>query len=216
MKYTIDTTLMDTIDTEEKAYWLGFFYADAYNNEKRARLVLELQAEKCAKFFGKPRDPFIQYKNKGKYIAYRLELNSRHLSNQLKEKGCYAAKSFTLTFPTWLKPKLINHFVRGYFDGDGCLYIHQDQLNISIVSTKEFNSSIQDILKQIGVNSKIRFRTYKHNTCDLDSGGSRQIIKFCKWLYKDATIFLERKKSIYDNYALTHTPRFKTDLLLTP
>lgn len=206
---------MDNIDAEEKAYWLGFFYADAYNNEKLGRIVIELQEQdkkhlqKCAKFFGQPRDPFIQYKNKGKYIAYRLELNSKHLTKVLADKGCHKAKSFNIFFPNWLNQELIRHFIRGYFDGDGCIHIHQDQLNISIVSTKEFNEYLQKTLKEISVNSQMYFpERYSDNTCRLDFGGSRQVKRFCDWIYKDATIYLDRKYELFKSYCENHKFKF--------
>lgn len=216
MKYLIDKHIMDKIDTEEKAYWLGFFYADAYNNERRARIVIELQERdrahlvKCANFFGHPREPFKQIKNGGKYIAYRLELNSRHLSNTLKQHGCHQTKSFNITFPEFLSKDLIHHFVRGYFDGDGCIYVNTscDQLGIEIVSTREMVDELHNILKTIEVNSYINTRKrYTNNTWRIESGGSKQILRFCEWLYKDATIFLDRKYNIYTEYKLTHTPR---------
>jgi len=219
MKYSIDKTLMDKIDTEEKAYWLGFFYADAYNNEKLGRLVVELQEQdknhlyKCANFFGQPREPFIQYKNKGKYIAYRLELNSKHLTKSLSSHGCHQAKSFNIVFPEWLAQKFIRHFVRGYFDGDGCICIHQDQLNILIVSTKEIVESLQTLIKRLNVKGHISHpKRYTKNTYRLDFGGSRQVLRFCEWIYKDATIYLDRKYELYVSYKKTHTPRFKETL----
>lgn len=206
---------MDTIDTEEKAYWLGFFYADAYNKEKTGQIIIELQErdknhlEKCARFFGNPRDPFLQFKNKGKYKAYRLELNGRYLSNNLKEKGCHGAKSFNIIFPDWLPKILIKHFIRGYFDGDGCINIHQDQLNVSIVSTKEFNLILQKLLKPININSQMYFpKRYSDNTCRLDFGGSRQVKRFCDWIYADANIYLQRKYDLYKSYCSTHVFRF--------
>lgn len=218
MKYKIDKNLMDNIDSEEKAYWLGFFYADAYNNEKLGRLVIELQEHdknhltKCAKFFGKPRKPFKQIKNKGKYIAYRLELNSKHLTKMLADKGCHQTKSFDITFPFWIDKNLIRHFIRGYFDGDGCLYVNksEDQLGMHITSTKEMITAIHDLLmKELNINSYISYpEKYTGNTCRLDSGGSRRISKFCEWLYEGATIFLDRKRKIYQSYKQTHKPRF--------
>lgn len=215
-KYSVNEKLMDNIDTEEKAYWLGFFYADAYNKEKTGQIIIELQERdrlhlsKCANFFGNPRQPFVQLKNKGKYIAYRLELNSKYLSKNLKSKGCHGAKSFNITFPEWLNINLIHHFIRGYFDGDGCIYIHQDQLGIEIVSTKEILDSIQNILKPLGVNSHISHpKKYTNNTYRLDFGGSRQSKIFCDWIYQNATIYLDRKYHLFQSYCENHIFRFK-------
>lgn len=218
MKYSINKNLMDNIDTEEKAYWLGFFYADAYNNEKLGRMVIELQERdkehlyKCAKFFGQPREPFIQNKNGGKYIAYRLELNSKHLTKSLAGVGCHQTKSFNIIWPEWLDKNLVRHFLRGYFDGDGCLYVNKsdDQLGMSIVSTKEMIQSMKDILfEKAKLNSYISHpERYTNNTYRLDSGGSRQVLRFCDWIYKDATVFLDRKHQIYTEYKSTHIPRF--------
>jgi len=218
MKYSINKNLMDNIDAEEKAYWLGFFYADAYNNEKLGRIVIELQErdkshlDKCAKFFGQPREPFLQLKNKGKYIAYRLELNSKILTKSLAAKGCHQTKSFDISFPQWLDQKLIRHFIRGYFDGDGCVHINKanNQLNILFVSTKDMIDNIKQLLKSLGVNSYISHpKKYTGNTYRLDSGGSRQVIKFYDWIYKDATIYLDRKYHLFKTYCEGHTFKFK-------
>lgn len=209
---------MDCIDTEEKAYWLGFFYADAYNNEKLGRLVIELQEKdknhlyKCAAFFGKPRKPFVQLKNSGKYTSYRLELNSKHLTKSLAKLGCHQTKSFNIIYPKWIDERLTNHFIRGYFDGDGGLHINKsdDQMNIQIVSTQEMVLSFRNIFKsELGINSYVSHpKRYTNNTYRLDSGGSRQVKKFCDWIYKDATIYLDRKYNLFRSYCENHQFRF--------
>lgn len=190
---------MDSIDSEQKAYWLGFFYADAYNNEKRGRVVIELTEKdkehlnKCAKFFGKPREPFKQIKKD--CVSYRLELNSRHLTQNLKNKGCPQNKSKIIKFPKWLDKSLIRHFIRGYFDGDGSIYLdNQDQLQINIVSTKNMISEIKRILAEQNINSYIG---KSKSIWRLQSGGNKQIKNFCDWIYSDASIFLLRKHKIY-------------------
>lgn len=218
MKYSINKNLMDEINTEEKAYWLGFFYADAYNNEKLGRIVIELQERdkehlyKCAKFFGQPREPFEQIKNKGKYKSFRLELNSKHLTKSLAQRGCHKAKSFNIVFPEWLRPDLVRHFIRGYFDGDGGLHINKadNQMNIQIISTKEMVLEIQKIiLKETNCKSYITHpERYANNTYRMDSGGSRQVARFLKWIYQDATIYLDRKYELFKSYCDSHEFRF--------
>lgn len=213
MRYHIDDTLMDTIDTQEKAYWLGFFFADAYNNEKLGRVVIELAEKdrshltKCANFFGNPRTPFLQNKNHGKYVAYRLELNSRHLSRALTHLGCGQRKSFTIKFPI-LEKNLLPHFVRGYFDGDGSIYVRQDQLYAEMVSTNEMLLSMQKIFADIEVSSQIRNPPrYLNNTFVLYTGGSRQVTKLCHWMYGTAEVLLERKYKIFSEYEKIHVYR---------
>lgn len=206
MKYNINKNLFDAIDTEEKAYWLGFFYADAYNHEKRGRVVIELAEKdrehliKCAKFFGQPREPFKMLKNKGKYVAYRLELNSKYLCLRLKNLGCPQTKSLILDFPNWIDCNLIRHFIRGYFDGDGSIYIHQNQLHLSIISTKSFLLHTQcHLTKNIQINSQLRYESDNNeNIWTLYSGGTKQTLTFFNWIYADATIYLDRKYNIYE------------------
>jgi hypothetical protein len=207
-KYSTNQNIMNEIDSEEKAYWLGFFYADAYNKEKTGQIIIELQEQdhnhliKCAQFFGKPRDPFKQLKNGGKYTSYRLELNGRTLSNSLKSKGCHGGKSFDIIFPSWLESPLIKHFIRGYFDGDGCIYIHQKSLGIEFVSTKEMILSIQNILEtELQINSHItKPKRYKNNTYRLDFGGNLQSLRFCNWIYDNSTIYLDRKYKLFKEF----------------
>ena len=42
-KYEVNESFFDVIDTEEKAYFLGFLYADGYNNTDRNSVNLSLK-----------------------------------------------------------------------------------------------------------------------------------------------------------------------------
>jgi intein/homing endonuclease len=86
--------------------------------------------------------------------------------------GVIQAKTHTLTFPDFLKEDLIRHFIRGYFDGDGCLtgsyenYKNKEKKYfawcISIVGTTTFLNKIGEILKnEINVNHCLTTRNKK-------------------------------------------------------
>ena len=128
-KISSDDTLFEKIDTEEKAYWLGFLYADGnvYYNEKRVSYRIELGlAEKDLNHLEKFKK-FLNCTNEIKYRqnikAYRIMIGSKKMCNDLIKLGCVPNKSLILTFPTedQVPLELQRHFIRGYFDGDGCI-----------------------------------------------------------------------------------------------
>ena len=66
---------------------------------------------------------FTNYADQGWKNQWKLKINSKKLTQQLTKLGCVQAKSLILTWPQWLTDqKLQQHFIRGYFDGDGSLY----------------------------------------------------------------------------------------------
>ena len=127
-----DEHVFDSIDTEEKAYWLGFIWADGciasrdYNFEMA---LAEKDKEHLEKF-----NLFVKHKrsitkkickiNGKECIAYRSSFNSKHFWNTLNNYGCTPKKSLTLKFPKleiFKEPQFVYDFIRGYFDGDGCI-----------------------------------------------------------------------------------------------
>lgn len=93
--------------------------------------------------------------------------------------------------------KFINHLVRGYFDGDGCFSWKNKQQakwqpQITIVGTKDFLNGIN---KVANINYKI-CKSKSSNAYNIYISGTKVVQSFTNWLYKDATIFLERKRKI--------------------
>ena len=129
----------DVIDTEEKAYWLGFIFADGYiysspldTSKKRIDWNFELctkgddkeHMEKFAKAIGYNKELHVTKADKYGHTRCRVCLSSEILWRQLNSLGCTPRKSLTLKFPDediFKSKDLIRHFIRGYFDGDGCI-----------------------------------------------------------------------------------------------
>lgn len=107
-----------------------------------------------------------------------------------------------LTFPAddQVPKDLIPHFIRGYFDGDGCITSSKSNIKWSILGTSNFLSSIQDIMVEKLQLNKTKIYKAK-NIYSLEYKGRKQIKTIKEWLYNDATIFLERKYNKFLNYA---------------
>jgi len=218
-KYSFDENFFDVIDTEQKAYWLGFMYADGYILSKRKdhkrrnqsqsfgmslgiqdidaleNLKEDLQADNPINIYEVGQTSF-SYGNK----VARLLFTSQHTVDQLKEKGCSEQKTFTITFPSEnVVPKeLVHHFIRGYFDGDGSLsrYDLMNKWNLHFVGTYEFLMGIQEFF-HTNVKLDQRWPERNNNNYSLKYCGNQQIKRFMNILYEDAHRFMKRK---YDKY----------------
>ena len=216
-KYPIQEDFFDKIDTQEKAYILGLLYADGWNQTERNVIGIGLK-ESDKEILDKitsliqPTKPLGYYKkNKLKrgfensQNEYRLVIANKHISQRLVELGCGKAKTHNLTFPTeeQVPSCLIRHFVRGYFDGDGSVS-GDKQKQFNLVGTINFLLPLQQILmSELGFSKTKLDQRHKERDNEIRSlryCGINQCITFRDWLYKDATIYLERKYDIFHSY----------------
>jgi hypothetical protein len=204
-KYTLNNDYFQYIDNEHKAYWLGFMYADGFislnNNQKNVGISLgEKDLLHLDKFKNdiKATYPIKHYQSYGYGVVVdyvRLLMTSEKMFDDLANKGCCENKSLTLVFPTEQQvPKTLTpHFIRGYFDGDGSFAKCRQGYQVKICGTQEF---LRELLKQMNFQDQKLYKRHKNNFyCSV--GGKQQVIKIGDYLYKDATIFLERKHSRY-------------------
>jgi len=203
-KYDADDNFFDFVDSEEKAYILGFLYADGYNNTDLNYIEITLH-NKDIELLYKIRNilkcdrPLQKIKDTNKeYTHIRLNITSERLSQKLFELGCGKNKTFKIEFPIWLDESLYNHFIRGVFDGDGSVsfLIRDDSPEFNITGTEELLADVQNILiKECNLNKTklTKKKNSKTNIVAMRYSGTVNLIKIRRWLYKDATIYLERK-----------------------
>lgn len=204
-KKEVNGHFFDKIDTEEKAYWLGFFYADGYvgkNNEVELCLC-ERDKQHVAKFKEhiKSKHSIVRKKIclKGKvFYAYRISIKDTDLANGLKKHGCMNNKSYCIEMPQLKSKDLYRHFIRGFFDGDGAIMRKKDYVCISITSASEsFCNSLVSYCDEI-VGIKLFKKEYTNeNAFDLRTMARNEGIIFLHHLYDDCSVYLDRK---YDQY----------------
>lgn len=196
-KFPIDESVFEIIDTEEKAYWLGFWFADGYVSSNRNTVGVDLKPSDVNHL--EKLKEFLKWKGDIKVEETRCRLNFRNekIKNDLMKYGCIPNKSLILKFPKSIKEEFIPAFIRGYFDGDGCLCYTEKTLEVSVISTYEFLDTICDIVN-IDKN-RIYDLNKNKKTGRIVLSSKKDIENFLDYIYKDAHIYLDRKYEKYEN-----------------
>ncbi len=216
-RYTLNEKYFDKIDCPEKAYWLGYLYADGNvtsGNKRKytVRLFADIRDRECLEKLSielGSNKPIYWSKPSVTGQMGCVEFCSRHLVQSVIKLGLIPSKTFKLTFPTFLQPELQRHFIRGYLDGDGS--ISAKQPNLSFVGTKEFCLTLKKIIDdKFSTNAtiSIRHKERDNNIRQLAIGGRHKVKAILDWLYADATCFLERKYLKYKEISSEYNKRY--------
>lgn len=204
----------ENINTEQKAYWLGFIYADGcislgISNGYRLSIGLKISdrkhLQKLANIFESELKENIQYPDQvDEYKSIRFELCNKKIFKDLEKCGIKQRKSYeeTTNILDCVPDTLKHHFVRGIFDGDGNvgykIHSQNNYHDFNISGTKDILEKIQKLLIENIRLNKIKIHQMTDYCWKLQYGGKNNIKKFYNWLYKDSTIWLERKKHKFD------------------
>lgn len=196
--------VFQTIDTPEKAYWLGFIMADGcihiQNKEKMiGHFSIDIggaDVKHLYKFadFIEAQEDIVQHTTHsitGNDLVH-VQLCCAATLQDLYNLGLRPNKSGK---ETWIKTPYPADFIRGCYDGDG--YIKKDLHSIGLVGSSQLLSKIQDVfLKELNIQPKT---IGKHGTIyriEYTSLSDRQ--KIANYLWYDGCISLDRKQELAD------------------
>jgi len=206
-KYNIDETFFDKMDTEAKAYWLGFITADG--NIRKGKLTIKLKAgdkNHLKKFRAdiKSEHPIREQEQNvfgGTYRLARIEPSSKHLTTALRNLGVMECKSLIVKPCKQVPDNLLNHYWRGVFDGDGCItYCKRDNLSypvyrVVLYGNKYMIDGFDSYLKKSGIDTSA-CPFLSGQIYSINYGGNNQAKRILKLLYEDSTVFLTRKMNL--------------------
>lgn len=212
-KFPLIENYFDTIDTEIKAYFLGLLWADGCNYKKNNSISIALQEEDSYILEKIKNDIFIinkplrlkkaqTFKSKNQFV---LSIYGKYISDLLENYGMIPKKSLSLKFPRKgvLNEELIHHFIRGYFDGDGCISStkKEKQITCTFVGTFEFLTSVKNILINVGFSDVklISVNDKDKNTFVLSFTGRKNALRLYQYMYKNANFYLIRKYEKFKN-----------------
>ena len=203
-KYTFDYRYFQKIDSKNKAYWLGWIISDGSLNKNNVRLRIQegdlkiLEKFKLdIKYSGNITiEP--NYKKEWKNLC-NLTLSSVNLIQDLNNLRVLSNKSHNTTFPD-IPEEFYSHFIRGVFDGDGCIHVNKNGFfHFHITGHIKLITQINKIIAK-GSNIKetvIHLRS-NNSTSTLNYSGNNVVRKIRDWLYLDCSdLFLQRK---YDKF----------------
>ena len=227
-KYNYNKDYFSVIDTEDKAYWLGFLYADGcinryYRNDKLKSMNLSLSL--CRKDYNhliKFRDCLesnvpihnrINKCNNKEYETSRIDICCTKLCYDLINLGCTPQKTYDIKFPTEniVPHKYMRDYLRGFFDGDGCISITEisgkPHIELVITGISDMLKSISDFLISEKIIRKVPkiHKDSRSKAFSMYFYGKDSVKEILDYLYKDSNIYLDRKYKKYIDFYADYT-----------
>ena len=206
----------DNLDTEQKVYWLGFLFADGSlikYGPSYYRISVTLSSKdakhlsKLALFLDVKMHHYDVLNKQVDKIYKRVVLHDTRKEDYeyIRSLGFVQRKSSkNLYIPNVIPSNMVHHFIRGYFDGDGSVCIRKSgkqkgQKRFEIVAGHP--AILEDIAGILRPIAGAKLRIYKQNPhkCWAIETSGRKCKPIYNYLYKDATIYLERKKEIFES-----------------
>ena len=212
--------------SEHAQYWLGFLYADGsiFIGDKRNPTIGLGLAEQDAYIISKLKEDLCLdnkitcVKKENAQNAYYLHFASKEIAEDLIQHGVIPRKTWEHTCFIGDEKTLTGHILRGFFDGDGWCSINKNKISaqVGFVGNWYTMNELKDILA-----TKLGCDENKTIVC---AGGKNaktywprisytrisDIVKLYDFMYKDATIYLTRKKEKFETFFYN---RFKRNLI---
>lgn len=210
-KYALDDTFFDVIDTEAKAYWLGFITADGCVQAgavgtagwQRHQVSVKLKAsdaghlEKLKADLAAENPIYFDPQATKGHPAAGISFSSQRLVGSLIRLGVTPRKSLTL-MPWSGPPDLMRHYWRGVFDGDGTLVKHprleRDKWHLRLLGSEATIEAFR--LWSVGICGTTARKYPKGNIWSFTMGGLASPQAVARELYGGATVYLDRKHEL--------------------
>lgn len=198
--YSCNEEYFKDINSEDKAYFLGLIASDGCLSSDKIIIQLHIddidileKFKKAIVFDGNIR----KYSNEhGSYCG--ISISSYKNSEYLKSYGICENKTFKICLKSIMDKipeNLTRHFIRGYFDGDGCVssWISNDGYKRQCFKITLLTRNGYIIKECLGIPNKLIIYKKNPDLCDVVSSSKSMMKKIFSYLYDDSCVFLNRK-----------------------
>lgn len=212
-KYEYNHSFFKNIQTEAQSYWCGFIMADGCvaidKRTNSCELCIKLQAGdyKHLKKFNKSLDGNVPVTFFNKMVTFpkksepslshqcQIRLYSEEMVHDIAKYGVIPNKSLVKKFPNNIPENLMNHFIRGYFDGNGTIgFVERKHKYCSFATgSKDFAEGLHSYLNEKVCKTSGIYLKKDSNVYSFSLKSFESMYLFLTYLYKDATIYLDRK-----------------------
>lgn len=213
-KYQIDETYFEKINTRNKAYVFGWLMSDGGMNDSGSCYQIRLKISdidilnEIKKELGYKRENYVIPKGGINHKGCELlVISNMKMFEDLIKLGCTPRKSLTKKFPSSIPSEFMLDFIRGYFDGNGCLHITNNHgsagLEIKICTSMDFSIGLGKYLESIGIHCNLdRDKRTSIGTGQVRIRRMKDCVMFLEFIYTnlDGTLFLQRKRDKYLKY----------------
>lgn len=191
----VDNHFFSNIDTPEKAYVLGFAFADGSispNRKNQTMYCFSLSIMESDRYLLEDIKDImhcthaIQVTNGNNRYSTRNQCHLGITSKQIYRDLLRLGMDTKEHIPN-MSQDLIPHFIRGYFDGDGCVSVSKrNDIEMKILGKESFLNELNQYIN-------FSHARYKKGIYEIRKGGINNALRFYKYIYQDATIYLKRK-----------------------
>lgn len=211
----LDEYFFESIDSEAKAYFLGLLIADGNvfkdgtGRQASISITLDLKDEYMLNKFKESLNANTSIGKDGRGCG-QIAVRSNIMAQDLAKYGVVPRKTELTFLPENIPEDFMPHLIRGIFDGDGSIQAklnEKDDRNrflhsISFCGTHRLMEQISEYCyRTLNLNIKPKVYDYAdRNLSDIKIQNIEDIYALGEWLYKDATIYLIRKKESYTRF----------------
>lgn len=184
MTYLINNNAFEAVDSELKAYILGWLYS-------RADLRIQIKHLEILKLIANLFDYNGPIHKRGS--SYEINIRNRFLSNRLKNLGAVENIHHNTFFPPIIIKELWNHFLRGIFDSYGTIVLNKNKyLNITLTYCESFINDLRKYLAQLNIETKYYYKSMYTNSIQMLITKKNCAFKFLELIYSNSNYYLAR------------------------